>query len=363
MSSPGRRRTISTDGLRVATSHGKASIRDVEELDDLLSEPTEDVTRALASLEGDVLILGVGGKMGPTMARMARRASDAAGSSRRVIGVSRFSSPALSPQLQAWGVETLSCDLMNRQALADLPDAANVVFMAGMKFGSTGQESLTWAMNSFLPGMVSERFPMSRIAVFSTGNVYGLSPVSGGGSVEADAPNPVGEYAMSCLGRERIFEHFSRANRTRMSILRLNYSTELRYGVLVDIAQRVYTGHAVPLSMGYLNAIWQGDACAMSLQSLACASVPPFVVNIAGPELLSVRRVAERFGEWLQKPVRFEGRESDDALLSNARQADDLFGRPRVDAERMIAWIADWVARGGETLAKPTHFEERSGRF
>jgi nucleoside-diphosphate-sugar epimerase len=347
---------------RVAT-HDKTSIRDVEELDDLLSEPTEGVTRALASLEGDVLILGVGGKMGPTLARMTRRAFNAAGVSRRVIGVSRFSSPTLAAQLQSWGVETLSSELMDRQALADLTDAANVIFMAGMKFGSTGQESLTWATNTFLPGMVSERFSASRIAAFSTGNVYGLSPVSSGGSVESDPPNPVGEYAMSCLGRERIFEHFSRTNRTRMSILRLNYSTELRYGVLVDIAQRVYAGQAVPLSMGHLNAIWQGDACTISLQALACASVPPFVINIAGPELLSVRRVAQQFGELLHKPVRFEGRESDDALLSNARQSEALFGRPRVEAEQMIAWIANWVAGGGATLSKPTHFEERSGRF
>jgi nucleoside-diphosphate-sugar epimerase len=347
----------------MASVRDKPSIRDVEELDDLLSEPTDRLTRAFASLDGDILILGAGGKMGPTIARMARRASDAAGSSRRVIGVSRFSSPGLPSQLQSWGVETRSCDLMDRRALADLPDAANVVFMAGMKFGSTGQESLTWAMNSFLPGMVSERFASSRIAVFSTGNIYGLSPVSAGGSVEGDPPNPVGEYAMSCLGRERIFEHFSRANHTRMSILRLNYSTELRYGVLVDIAQRVHDGQAVPLSMGYLNAIWQGDACAMSLESLACTTAPPIVVNIAGPELLSVRSVAEQFGERLQKPVRFDGREADDALLSNASKAEALFGRPRVRAEQMIAWIADWVARGGETLAKPTHFEERSGRF
>ena len=335
----------------------------MDELDELLSEPTESVTSALASLDGDVLILGVAGKMGPTLARMAKRASDAAGVSRRVIGVSRFASPNVASQLESWGVETVRCELLDRKALAALPDAANVVFMAGMKFGSTGQESLTWAMNSFLPGMVCERFPASRIAAFSTGNIYGLSPVAGGGSVETSSPNPVGEYAMSCLGRERIFEHFSRAIGIRTSILRLNYATELRYGVLVDIAQRIDSGAAVPLSMGYLNAIWQGDACAMSLQSLAFASAPPFVINIAGPELLSVRRVAEQFGERLGKPVRFEGQESPDALLSDAKQAYDLFGRPRVDADQMIGWIADWVARGGTTLAKPTHFEERSGRF
>jgi nucleoside-diphosphate-sugar epimerase len=346
----------------VTTSPGNAIV-DTEQLDDLLSEPSHGVIETLASLEGDILILGVGGKMGPTLARMARRASDAGGSRRRVIGVSRFSVSNLAPQLQSWGVETVPCDLLDRAALAALPEAANIIFMAGMKFGSTSQESLTWAMNSFLPGLVCERYPASRIAAFSTGNVYGLTPVSGGGSVEMDAPNPTGEYAMSCLGRERIFEHFSRANGTKLSILRLNYSTELRYGVLVDIARRVHAGEPVPLSMGYLNAIWQGDACGMSLQSLARVSAAPFVINIAGPELLSVRRVAEQFGQLSQKTVRFDGHESPDALLSNATRACELFGRPRVDAEQMIRWIADWVAAGGETLAKPTHFEERSGRF
>jgi nucleoside-diphosphate-sugar epimerase len=347
----------------MATSRQNISIRDIEELDELLSEPTEAVIRTLAALDGDIVILGVGGKMGPTLARMAKKASEIAGTSRRVIGVSRFSSSKLESQLHSWGVETVRCDLLDRKSLSELPDAPNIVFMAGMKFGSTGQESMTWAMNSFLPGLVSERYRGSRIAAFSTGNVYGLSLVTRGGSVEQDAPNPAGEYAMSCLGRERIFEHFSRANQTKMSILRLNYATELRYGVLVDIAQRVYSGQTVPLSMGHLNAIWQGDACAMSLQALACASAPPFLINIAGQELLSVRHVAEQFGERLQKPVRFEGQESGDALLSNAKKSYELFGHPRVDAEQMITWIADWVSRGGETLAKPTHFEERAGRF
>jgi hypothetical protein len=347
----------------VTSSPDKPPIVGTGQLEEALSEPTPGVIDALASLDGDIVILGVGGKMGPTLARMARRASDAVGIRRRVVGVSRFSDSRVASQLHSWGVETVSCDLLDRAALAALPDAPNVIFMAGMKFGSTGQESMTWAMNSFLPGLVCERYPASRIAAFSTGNIYGLSPVSGGGSVETDTPNPMGEYAMSCLGRERIFEHFSRRNETRISMLRLNYSTELRYGVLVDIARRVYAGDPVPLSMGYLNAIWQGDACAMSLQSLACASVPSFVINIAGPELLSVRRVAEQFGELWHKPVRFEGEESGDALLSDAKRAYDLFGRPRVDAEQMIRWIADWVAGGGETLARPTHFEERSGRF
>lgn len=341
----------------------KTAIRDVIELEELLSEPTDGVVRTLTALDGDILVLGAGGKMGPTLARMAKRASEAAGVKRRVIGVSRFSSPALEQQLHAWGVETVPCDLLDRASLAALPDAPNIVFMAGMKFGCTGQESLTWVMNSFLPGLVCERFQGSRIAAFSTGNVYGLSPISNGGSREADALNPLGEYAMSCVGRERIFEHFSRSNHTKMSILRLNYATELRYGVLLDIAQRVNAEQSVPLSMGYLNAIWQRDAAAMSLQSLAVASVPPNIINIAGPELLSVRQVAQTFGKRLKKSVRFEGLESPDALLSNAEKAYRLFGHPTVTADQVIGWIADWVSRGGTTLAKPTHFEERAGRF
>jgi dTDP-4-dehydrorhamnose reductase len=339
------------------------SIRDVAQLEEFLSAPSEAVIHALGRLDGDIVILGVGGKMGPTLAAMAKRASVAAGNKRRVIGVARFSSPNLEHHLQGWGIETLRCDLLDRKALAHLPDAANVVYMAGMKFGSTGNESLTWAMNSFLPGLVSERYANSRIVAFSTGNVYGLSPVSNSGSREEDPLNPVGEYAMSCLGRERILEHFSRAQHTKMSLLRLNYASELRYGVLLDIAQRVHAGHPVPLSMGYLNALWQGDANAMALQALTCVSEPPNVINLAGPELLSVRRVAEEFGDRLSKPVRFEGEESEDALLSNGEKAYRLFGRPRVAAAQLIVWIADWVSRGGETLAKPTHFENRAGRF
>ncbi|MBI3475393.1 MAG: NAD-dependent epimerase/dehydratase family protein [Acidobacteria bacterium] len=338
-------------------------MRDVAELEARLSEPAESTVRALTELEGDIIVLGVAGKMGPTLARMAKRASDAAHVKRRVIGVSRFSTPGLELQLSEWGIETVRCDLLDRKSLAELPEAANVVYMAGMKFGSTGQESLTWAMNTYLPGLVSERYCKSRIAVFSTGNVYGLTPVSQGGSREDDPLNPTGEYALSCLGRERIFEHFSRTNNIPMTILRLNYATELRYGVLVDIAKRVLAGDAVPLAMGYLNAIWQGDACDMSLQSLAHASVPPLVVNIAGPELLSVRRVAEEFAEKLGKSAHFSGVEESDALLSNAERAYQLFGRPHVSAAQLTSWIADWVSRRGATLAKPTHFEERAGRF
>ncbi len=341
----------------------KNSIRDVAALEDLLSEPTAATVKAMAALEGDIVILGVGGKMGPTLARMAKKASDLAGVSRRVIGVARFSAGGLEEQLQSWGVETCRCDLLDRAAYSRLPDAANVVYMAGMKFGATGQESLTWAMNAFLPGLVSERYRDSRMAVFSTGNIYGFSSVSIAGSVEGDPLRPVGEYAQSCLGRERIFEHFSRTQQTKMTILRLYYATEMRYGVLVDVARMVFSGQPVPLSTGYLNAIWQADANAQSLQSLAHASTPPLVLNIAGPELLSVRRIAEDFAERWKTPVHFEGLETGDALLCNAQKACQLFGYPTVPVGQMMTWIADWVERGGANLAKPTHFENRDGKF
>jgi nucleoside-diphosphate-sugar epimerase len=339
------------------------SIRDVEELEEILSRPTPGATQAMGALEGDIIVLGAGGKMGPTLVRMAKRASDTAGMKRRVIGVARFSNSSFEQHLQSWGVETLRCDLLDQESHAKLPDAANVIFMAGMKFGTTGQEPLTWAINSFLPGLIAHRYRHSRIAVFSTGNVYGLSAVSKGGSCEADDLNPSGEYAMSCLGRERMFEHFSRANETKMTILRLNYAAELRYGVLLDIALAVHAGRPVRISMGYLNAIWQADASAMSLQSLVHASSPPNVINITGPELLHVRSVAEEFGKKLKRSITFEGTESNDALLSNAEKSYRLFGGPHVSAQQMIDWIADWVSSGGGTLAKPTHFEERAGRF
>jgi nucleoside-diphosphate-sugar epimerase len=344
-------------------SHSENSIADVDALELALSEPNESTVRALAALPGDILVLGCGGKMGPTLARMAKRASDASGISRRIMAVSRFSSPQLPAKLRSWGIETISCDLLDPTSLAKLPDAPSVIYMAGMKFGTTGQQSLTWAMNSFLPGLVADRFRNSRIAAFSTGNVYGLTPVSRAGSQETDELSPVGEYAISCLGRERIFEHFSRTANVKTSILRLNYATELRYGVLVDIAQRVHSGKPVPLSMGYLNAIWQADANNMSLQSLLHTASPPFVVNIAGPELLSVRNVAQDFAKRFGKSVQFESAEAPDALLSNAQKALQLFGKPRVSYEQMTTWIADWVERGGETLAKPTHFENRAGKF
>jgi nucleoside-diphosphate-sugar epimerase len=339
------------------------SIADTRHLEDLLSEPSEGVIATLAQLDGDILILGVNGKMGPTLARMARRASDAAGSRRRIIGVSRFSSGNLETELRDHGMETIRCDLLDAAQLDRLPDAANVVAMAGMKFGSTGQEALTWSMNSYLPGMICQKFRRSRIVAFSTGNVYGLTPVSLGGSVETDLLRPEGEYALSCVGRERIYEHFSRTLHIPMALLRLNYATEMRYGVLVDVAQKVYAGQTIDLSMGHLNALWQGDANAMALCAFAHLASPPFVVNLAGPELLSVRQVAVDFGRLLSKTVHFSGQEAADALLSNGQLGHRLFGYPRVGVQQIVIWIADWVKRGGESLGKPTHFEVRDGKF
>ena len=338
-------------------------IEDETHLDDLLSDPTPQLVDTMRRLEGDIVILGVAGKMGPTLARMARRATDLAGVSRRIVGVARFSDATQEDVLRGHGIDTIRCDLLNEDAVAALPDAPNVVFMAGRKFGSTGAESLTWAMNCYLPAIVCRRYRRSRIVAFSTGNVYGLTRAGAGGSVERDAPDPVGEYAMSCLGRERMFEHFSRELGIPMAIVRLNYAVEMRYGVLVDLARRVAQGEPVPVSMGYLNVIWQADANAIALGCLDRVSSPPFVINVAGPEELSVRQIGEQLGRLLGRDVTFEGREAPDALLSNASLARSLFGAPRVPAARLIEWTADWVCRGGASLGKPTHFESRDGKF
>jgi len=345
------------------TPFAAGSIRDVEELEDLLSRPSPQAIAAMKALEGDLIVLGVGGKTGPTLARMARRASEAAGVSRRVIGVSRFSTPRLQERLESQGIETIACDLLDRRRLESLPKSPGVLYLAAMKFGATGNEPATWAMNTYLPGMVAEAFRRSRIVAYSTGNVYAMSPADSGGSVESDPLGPIGDYAMSCLGRERMFDYFSRVHGTPAVLVRLNYAHEMRYGVIVDIARQVMAGEPVDVTMGYFNAIWQGDSNAMTLSALAHAASPPLVVNVAGPETLSVRRVAEAFGRLMDKPVAFRGTESADALLSDARQGYELLGGPMVGSEQMIRWIADWQLRGGPTLGKPTHFQTRDGRF
>jgi nucleoside-diphosphate-sugar epimerase len=338
-------------------------IENTGHLEELLSEPTPAAVEAMARLEGDLIVLGVAGKMGPTLARMVRRASEHAGVGRRVIGVARFTEVGQEAKLQSHGIETIRCDLLDPAQLASLPGVPNVIYLVGMKFGSAGQEARTWAVNCWLPGAVCQKYRGAQVVAFSTGNVYGLSPVALGGSVETDAPRPVGDYAMSCLGRERVFEHFSREHRMPVALLRLNYATEMRYGVLVDLAQRVREGRPVDLAMGHLNAIWQADANATALAAFSRAACPPFVVNVTGPELLSVRGVAEQFGRLFGRSVAFHGAEGADALLSNGQMGHRLFGPPRVGAARLIHWTADWLGRGGETLGKPTHFEVRDGKF
>ena len=339
------------------------AIADEVQLDELLSEPSQRVVETLAELEGDIVVLGVGGKMGPTLARMVRRAVELTGGSRRVIGVSRFTDPAHEAALQAHGVETIRCDLLDDAEVSRLPLVPNVIFMAGRKFGSSGAESLTWAMNCLVPAAVCRHFKASRIVAFSTGNVYGLTGIGRGGSRETDVPRPVGEYAMSCLGRERVFEHFSRTRGTRVAILRLNYAVEMRYGLLVDLARRVLAGEPIDLAMGYVNVIWQADANQMALCALAHAASPPLVLNLAGPEEVSVRQASESLASALGRSATFTGAESPDALLSNGSRGWSLLGAPRVDVARLIDWTADWLGRGRATSGKPTHFESREGRF
>ncbi|MDQ6707303.1 MAG: NAD-dependent epimerase/dehydratase family protein [Acidobacteriota bacterium] len=338
-------------------------IADESQLEQVLSQPREADREALRSLNGDLLILGAGGKMGPSLARIAKRAAADAGIRARVIAVARFSNPDLAAALRNDGIETIAADLLAPGALDRLPDCGNVIFMAARKFGTGGQEGLTWAMNTYLPGRVAERFARSRIVAFSTGNVYPLTPVAGGGSVETDPVGPVGEYAQSALGRERMFVHFSLANGTKIALLRLNYAIDLRYGILLDIGTKVFARQPVDVSMPAVNVIWQGDANSVCLRAFALANSPPFVLNVTGPETVSVRLLAHEFARRFELDPAIAGTEQPTALLNNAALCRQLFGSPSISLARMIDWVAEWIASGGPTLGKPTHFEQREGRF
>ncbi len=329
------------------------------ELDEFLARPRTALIRDLAGIDGDIMILGVAGKMGPTLARLARNAVPG----RRIIGVARFSDPAARQRLDAWGVETIACDLLDRAAIDALPDVGNVVFAAGHKFGASGNPSMTWAMNTHVPALVAERFRGSRIVAFSTGNVYALTAIGRQGAGESTAPAPVGEYAQSCLGRERLFEHFSIRHRTPGRIVRLNYAIDMRYGVLVDIATKIRQGVPVDVTMGYVNVIWQGDANAQVLRCLAHCSTPTTPINCTGPETISIRWLAKELGARMGRPVEITGREAETALLSDTTEAARLFGYPQVPLGRMLDWVADWVAHDGASLNKPTKFEVRDGEF
>jgi nucleoside-diphosphate-sugar epimerase len=321
------------------------------------------VFETLERIEGDIIVLGAGGKMGPTLATMARRALDKVRPGSHVIAVSRFSDEGAAHRLRAASVDTIRCDLTDHEAVAALPEAPNVIFMAGQKFGTSDAPGATWMMNAVVPSIVAERYSKSRIVAFSTGNVYPFVPAASGGATEEEPPAPVGEYAASCLARERILAWHSERAQTPIVIMRLNYAVELRYGVLVDIARRVHRGEPIYVTMGYINVIWQGDACARAIECLPYASSPPFVLNVTGTQTLPTRSVADYFGNVLGKPAIIEGVEDDDALLANAAKMAELMGEPGVSVGQIMVWIADWIQRGRPLLDKPTHFEERGGRF
>jgi nucleoside-diphosphate-sugar epimerase len=334
--------------------------RSVAELENFLSDPPAELIADLARVPGDILVLGVGGKMGPTLARMAKRAAP----QKRVVGVARFSDPGVRAGLDAVGIETIACDLIDRSALRQLPRLDNVVYMAAMKFGASGNPALTWAMNVHVPALVAETFQSSRIVAFSTGCVYPFVPVdSGGATEEMPAVPPAGDYANSCVGRERMFEFFSAARGTPGRLVRLNYAIEMRYGVLHDIASKVRDGLPIDLSMGHVNVIWQGDANAVALRCLARVTNPTSPINVTGLATLRVRQLAEDLGQRLQKKPRFTGTEASTGWLNNAGRMLAEFGPPRVPIERMLDWVADWLARGMLSHGKPTHYEVRDGRY
>ncbi len=342
------------------TRERDAAPRDEMELEERLSRPSPSLAAALASVPGDLLVLGAGGKMGPSLVRMARRADP----SRRIIAASRWSNRVVADSLSGHGVELAHADLLDPGALAALPDAPNIVFMAGQKFGTAAIPASTWAMNAAVPAFVGERYAGSRIIVFSTGNVYPLTPPDRGGSSESDDPAPVGEYANSCLARERIFASGAARHGSPVAIVRLNYSHDLRYGVLTDLATRIVNREPIDRRMGYVNVIWQGDANAIALAALTRATAPdPYIVNVAGTETLLVADLALALGDRLLTQPVFSGEEGPDALLSNSTRMHELLADPLLPLDTLLDWVAPWIRQGGRPLGKPTRFERRDGRF
>ena len=338
-------------------------IQNESHLEDLLSEPTEKTIEAMSSIAGDIIFLGAGGKMGPSLVRMAKRASDAAGVDRKLIAVSRFSDESLVAKFHELGIETIAGNLLDESFIVDLPEVPNVVFMTGAKFGTSADASQTWAMNVWLPSMICRHYRNSRISAFSTGNVYPLVPVESGGSIETDPVDPIGEYAMTAVGRERMFQYFSQRDGIPTSLARLNYSVEMRYGVLVDLAKQVLAGTAIDLTMGYANVIWQADANSMFLQSMRDAQSPASIVNIAGPKVFAIKEVCEKLGELMAKDVSFVGQPGPTALLNNGSLGHSRYEAPRVGLDQILKWTADWLRRDQPTWSKPTHFEVRDGKF
>ncbi len=338
-------------------------MKSVKELEDRLSKPSDRMIKDVKKIEGDILILGVGGKMGPSMAKLAVRAFKACRSDQKVIGVSRFSNSGLREELEDYGIETIATDLLKEKELQALPESANVLYLAGKKFGTSGNEHLTWAMNAYLPGRIAEKFKNSKIVAFSSGNIYPFVPYGSGGATEQTDPGPVGEYAQSCLGRERVFEHFSHRYDIPMLFFRLNYAVEMRYGNLLEIAKAVYEGELIDLKNGHMNVIWQGDANEIALRALLHCKTPPQMLNVTGPETISVRSVAHQFGRIFEEEPQFVNEEQPTSLLNNASLSHKLFGYPSVSLNQIIEWTAEWVRRDQKTIDKPTHFQVRSGKF
>lgn len=338
-------------------------MRTLEELEEFMTRPSTQLIEDMKSLDGDLLILGVGGKMGPTLAKMAKRAVHEAGITKKVIGASRFSSGNLKQELENFGIETIAVDLLKDEELQALPDVKNIIFMAGNKFGTSGNEHFTWAMNAYLPGRIAEKYKNSRIVAFSSGNVYPLTNVVNGNCSEDTVPGPIGEYAQSCLGRERVLTNFAVTNHTDMLLFRLNYAIDLRYGVLLEIAKQVMAGKAIDLTMGSVNVIWQGDANEYALRSLLHCQSPPVILNVTGPETLSVRWLAEEFGKRFGKTPQFVNEEQQTSLLNNASKSHQMFGYPKVTIHQMLDLNAEWLLNNGDTYNKPTHFQEREGAF
>jgi len=338
-----------------------ACFDDVEQLDDFMSAPSAALIEDLAAVDGDILILGVSGKMGPTLARMARRAAP----EKRILGVARFSEPGTRESLEGYGIETKTVDLLDAEQVRALPTMKNVIFMAGMKFGSTGNQPLTWAMNVHAAAIAAATFSQSRIIAFSTGNIYPLVDLERNqqGASESTPPEPIGEYAQSCLGRERMFQYFSKKHETPGRIYRLNYAIDLRYGVLFDLAQRITKGDPIDISMGHVNVIWQGDANEQALRLLRHCSNPITSINITGPKTLSIRWLAQELGNRLDIAPQIAGSEAPTALLSDSSLSVEMFGQPSVSIGTMLDWVSDWVARGQVSFNKPTKYEVRDGKF
>jgi len=328
-------------------------------LEDILSEPTEATRKALAQTSGDIVVLGAGGKMGPTLAMMLKKAS----SDKNVYALSRFSDKAVRGRIEQAGIETIELDLLDESHYSQLPNVANVFYLAGMKFGATGNQPLTWALNSFLPALVARYYKDARIVAFSTGNVYPLVDMNSGGATEETAPDPVGEYAQSCLGRERMFQYFSQLHGTPVTLVRLNYANEPRYGIIVDITQKILNDEPIDLTMGAVNLIWQRDANDYIIRAIGLAKSPPFILNVTGPDTVSIHQLAEQIGKKLDREPKFVSQEAKTALLSNASFCLSAFGYPQTTLEQMVSLIVKWVVSGKKVLCKPTKYDIRNGKF